>query len=402
MIDSYIAAMNREAHRSAANRGVLPARPGEFKPLSIGPLKVWPPVALAPMAGITNAPFRALCRRFGAGLYVSEMITARLLAQRDPATLKLAEFAPGEAPRSLQLYGVDPCYLGEAVAQLVQERRVDHIDLNFGCPVRKVTRKGGGAAIPLKPNLLRKLVRAAVRNAGAVPVTLKFRMGIDEARLTYLGAGKIAEEEGCAAVALHARTAAQLYGGAARWEAIARLKEALPNIPVLGNGDIWEAWDALRMMRSTGCDGVVVGRGCLGRPWLFRDLADVFEGREPQPPPTLGEVAEIMIQHAQLLCRWQGEKPAIFAFRKHAGWYIEGFASEARLRPLLLRIETLADLEQILANVPPEEPFPPGNLRMPRGKNTPPQKVALPHGYLDNPEDDTPPGAEAEDPSSGG
>lgn len=398
----YIAPMNQEDYRSAANHGVLPARPGEFKPVTIGPLKVWPPVTLAPMAGITNAPFRALCRRFGAGLYVSEMITARLLAQKDPATLKLAEFAPGEEPRSLQLYGVDPCSLGEAVAQLVQERRVDHIDLNFGCPVRKVTRKGGGAAIPLKPNLLRKLARAAVQNAGAVPVTMKFRMGIDEAHLTYLSAGKIAEEEGCAAVALHARTAAQLYSGAARWEAIARLKEALTSIPVLGNGDIWEAWDALRMMRSTGCDGVVVGRGCLGRPWLFRDLADVFEGRAPQPPSTLGEVAEIMVQHARLLCTWQGEKPAIFSFRKHAGWYIKGFPSEARLRPHLLQIATLADLEQVLKNVPAEEHFPPGNLRIPRGKNTPSQKVALPYGYLDNPEDDTPPGADAEDPSSGG
>lgn len=394
--------MNRAAYRNAVNQAALSARPGEFKPVYIGPLKVWPPVVLAPMAGITNAPFRTLCRRFGAGLYISEMITARLLVQKDPATLKLAEFAPGEEPRSLQLYGVDPYYLGEAVAQLVQEQRVDHIDLNFGCPVRKVTRKGGGAAIPLKPNLLRKLVRAAVRNAGTVPVTMKFRMGIDETHLTYPGAGKIAEEEGCAAVTLHARTAAQLYSGAARWEAIARLKEALTSIPVLGNGDIWEARDALRMMRSTGCDGVVVGRGCLGRPWLFRDLNNVFEGREPQPPPTLGEVAEIMIQHAQLLCRWQGEKPAIIAFRKHAGWYIKGFASEARLRPLLLRIATLADLQQILAVIPAEEPFPSGNLSLPRGKNTPPQKVALPHGYLNNLEDDTPPGAEAEDPFSGG
>src|SRR6187431_1240538 len=307
-------------YRSALNRDVPPARAGEFPPVAIGPLIVWPPVVLAPMAGVTNPPFRTLCRRYGAGLYVSEMITARALCEGNRKTALLASFGTEETTRSLQLYGVDPRYLGEAVRLLVGEERVDHIDMNFGCPVRKVTSKGGGAAIPARPRLLRDLVRAAVANAGGVPVTIKFRIGIDDDLTTFLDAGRIGEEEGCAAVALHARTAAQLYDGQADWSAIARLKEAVRTIPVLGNGDIWEAEDALRMMRETGCDGVVVGRGCLGRPWLFRDLADVFAGREPQDPPALGEVALVMIDHAERLAGWIGESAAMRAFRRQATW----------------------------------------------------------------------------------
>src|SRR5512134_2134874 len=302
-------------YRSPTNCDVPPARAGEFVPLRIGPLEVWPPVVLAPMAGVTNPPFRTLCRRYGAGLYVSEMITARALVEGNRKTLLLASFGPEETTRSLQLYGVDPRYVGEAVRILVGEGRIDHLDMNFGCPVRKVTSKGGGAAIPLKPRLLRAIVAAAVAAAGRVPVTIKFRKGIDERYSTYLEAGRIAQEEGCAAVGLHARTAAQLYDGEARWEAIAELKRTVTRIPVLGNGDIWEAQDALRMMRTTGCDGVVVGRGCLGRPWLFRDLADVFAGREPQDPPRLGAVAAIMREHALLLSEWLGEDTAIRSFR---------------------------------------------------------------------------------------
>jgi nifR3 family TIM-barrel protein len=389
-------------YRSALNRDVPPARPGEVAPLRIGPLTVDPPVVLAPMAGITNAPFRTLCRRFGAGLYVSEMITARALVEGHAKTLRLAGFAPDEKPRSLQLYGVDPLYVGEAVAWLVGEGRVDHLDMNFGCPVPKVTRRGGGAAIPVKPNLLRAIVRAAKRHAGDVPVTIKFRIGIDDRITTYLDAGRVAEDEGCAAVALHARTAAQLYDGEARWDAIAALKQAVRRIPVLGNGDVWEPWDALRMMRATGCDGVVVGRGCLGRPWLFRDLADVMAGREPQDPPALGEIADLMLEHAELLARWAGEHHGVRMFRKHATWYTKGFAHSARLRDRLIAIDTLDDLRAILADVDRELAFPPGALRVPRGKHGGTQRVALPEGYLDDRDDATPPGADAEDPTSGG
>ncbi len=386
---------------SALNRDVAPAAAGEFRPLPIGTLAVWPPVVLAPMAGVTNYPFRKLCRRYGAGLFVSEMITARALVERNRKTLRLADFGPDETPRSLQLYGVEPASLGEATRWLVGEGRVDHLDLNFGCPVRKVTAKGGGAAIPAKPRLLARLVRAVVANAGAVPVTMKFRLGIDDDLPTYRDAGRIGEQEGCAAVGLHARTAAQLYDGAARWEAIADLKRRV-SIPVLGNGDIWEAQDALRLMRGTGCDGVIVGRGCLGRPWLFRDLADVFDGREPQDPPRYGDVLDVLVEHAEEVCAWFGEERGMLMMRKFTAWYTKSFPGGAQLRQRLTRVATLDELRAGLADVDRSVPFPPAGMRARRGKRSGTQRVALPHGYLDQLDDDSPPGPEAEDATSGG
>jgi len=333
---------------------------------------------------------------------VSEMVTARALVEGSPRTHRLADFAPDERPRSLQLYGVDPRYVGQAVARLVGEGRVDHIDLNFGCPVPKVTRRGGGAAIPLKPRLLRRIVRAAVAHAGPVPVTIKFRIGVSDQHQTYLDTGRVAEEEGCAGVALHARTATQLYAGEARWETIAALKAAIRSIPVLGNGDLWEAEDALRMMRTTGCDGVVVGRGCLGRPWLFRDLADVFAGREPVNPPNLGEIADIMLEHAKRLARWSGEDRGVRTFRKHATWYTKAFPGSARIRAQLTRAGTLSELSGILDVLNRDEPFPAAAMRVPRGRSGGTQKVILPEGYLDELDDDAPPGPEAEVALSGG
>jgi len=319
------------------------------------------------------------------------MINARPLVDGDRKTWRLASFAEEETVRSLQLYGVDPHFVGEAARRLSGEGRVDHLDLNFGCPVRKVTSKGGGAAVPLKSRLFRNIVRAAVNGAGAVPVTVKFRIGIDDGLRTFLESGRIAQEEGCAAVCLHARTAAQFYSGPARWEAIGELKQSLGRIPVLGNGDIWEAHDALRMMRTTGCDGVVIGRGCLGRPWLFRELSEVFDGREPSDPPCFGEVAAIMKQHARMLVDWLGERPALRAFRSQAAWYTKGFRGSARLRQELMRVETLAGLDRSLGDIDPAECFPPGVVRAPRGKSGGPQKVSLPHGFLDRLDDDTPP-----------
>ncbi len=390
-------------YRSALNRDVVPTAAGEFRPIPIGPLSVWPPVVLAPMAGVTNPPFRTLCKEFGAGLYVSEMITARALVMGNRKTLLLASFSPEETTRSLQLYGVDPYYVGEAVRFLVDEQRVDHLDLNFGCPVRKVTSKGGGAAIPLKPRLLRGIVAAAVKAAGRVPVTLKFRKGIDEQYQTYLDAGRIGEEEGCAAVAMHARTAAQLYDGQADWDAIQRLKDHVRRVPVLGNGDIWEAEDALRMMRQTGCDGVVVGRGCLGRPWLFRDLADAFAGRSPQDPPPLGGVVDVMLEHARLLNAWLGDEgTAMRAFRKHSSWYTKSFPGSAPLRERLMRVAGLLELRDIHGALDRATPYPPEAMRVQRGKTGGTQKVSLPEGYLDDLDDATPPSALAEAADSGG
>ena len=380
-----------EQYLGKVNANVPLARPDEFRPIRIGPMSVWPPVVLAPMAGVTNYPFRSVCREFGAGLYVSEMITARPLVEGNHKTLRLADFGPGETPRSLQLYGVDPHYVGLAVKRLVGEGRVDHIDMNFGCPVPKVTRRGGGAAIPLKRSLLRSIVAAAVANAGSVPITIKFRIGVSESLKTYLDSGRIAQEEGCAAVALHARTAEQLYDGEADWTAIAELKAAVSRIPVLGNGDIWEAHDALRMMRQTNCDGVVVGRGCLGRPWLFRDLASVFRGEDPPNPPNLGVVMEVMMRHARLLAEWVGEPLAMRMFRRHTTWYTKGFPGGGRMRRALTQIHSLADLEAALLTGNPNEPFPPSAMRVARGKASGRQVVSLPDGYLDQLDDATPP-----------
>jgi nifR3 family TIM-barrel protein len=379
-------------YKSELNRKVPLGRHGEFSPVQIGPISVWPPVVLAPMAGVTNWPFRAICREFGAGLYVSEMVTARPLAEGRAKTLMLAEFGEDESPRSLQLYGVDPYYVGEAVKWLVGEGQVDHIDMNFGCPVPKVTRKGGGSAIPAKPRLLASIIRSAVQNAAEIPVTIKFRMGIDDRLLTYRDAGHIAEEEGCRGVALHARTAAQLYDGDAQWDAIADLKQRVRTIPVLGNGDIWEAYDALRMIRTTGCDGVVIGRGCLGRPWLFRDLADMFDGREPIDPPNFGEITDIALRHATFLCEWAGEAAAMRMFRRHSSWYTKGFPGSAKMRSRLMRVNTLAELEEILRSFDSSERFPPDAMRVPRGKTSGRQRVSLPDGFLDHRlTDETPP-----------
>lgn len=373
--------------------------------LHIGPIEVDPPVVLAPMAGVTDAPFRVLCASFGGGLFVNQMVTARALLEGHRASWELTRFHPAERVRSLQLYGTDPLTLGEAVRRLVAEDRVDHVDLNFGCPAAKVTRNGGGAALPYKRRLLRAIVRAAVRaaeaeSAGRVPVTVKFRLGIDDDHLTYLETGLIAEEEGAAAVALHARTARQLYSGSADWEATARLKEAVTTIPVLGNGDIWVAEDAVEMMDATGCDGVVVGRGCLGRPWLFRDLADLFAGREPSPAPDLGEVAGIMLRHASLLADHFGPR-GVTMFRRHTSWYLKGFPVGPALRDAFASVDSLEQLEDLIGKLDPDVPYPMEAARMVRGHSQGPRPVRLPHGFLEDRESDALP-AEAEEAVSGG
>ncbi len=380
---------------------IQPAPPAQEPALAIGPLALDVPVVLAPMAGVTNAPFRRLCRRFGAGLYVSEMISARALCEGNEKTDKLASFAPDETPRSLQLAAVDPVYVRGAVTRLVDEGRVDHIDLNFGCPVRKVTRNGGGGALPWKRNLYRRVVAAAVEAAGPVPVTVKFRVGIDDEHLTYLDAGRIAEDEGVAAVALHGRTVAQLYAGQADWTTIARLKEAVTSIPVLGNGDIWEADDALAMMERTGCDGVVIGRGCLGRPWLFGQLAAAFTGRPVPDPPTVAEVVTIMAEHAQLLVEWFGDHKGIREFRKHTAWYLKGYPVGGEIRGRLGQVESLDQLAELLATLP-DAPLPDENRRVARGHTRGPQVVALPDGWLGDPWDDAVADPEGDSAASGG
>jgi nifR3 family TIM-barrel protein len=356
-------------------------------PLRIGPHTATTPVVLAPMAGITNQAFRRLCRGFGAGIYVSEMVTSRALVERTPESMRLIRHDPDESPRSVQLYGVDPATVGAAVRMLVDEDRADHVDLNFGCPVPKVTRKGGGAALPWKTGLFAAVVRAAVRAAApaGVPVTVKMRKGVDDDHLTYLDAGRVAEAEGAAAVALHARTAADYYAGRADWEAVARLKEVVTAVPVLGNGDVWSAEDALSLVDRTGCDGVVVGRGCLGRPWLFADLAAAFAGRRERVRPTLGEVAEVLRRHAGLLVEHFGDEDrGCRDLRKHVAWYLKGFPVGHRLRADLAMVGSLDELDGLLERLEQEAPWPGEPAEGPRGRTAAAKRVVLPDGWLDS------------------
>jgi nifR3 family TIM-barrel protein len=351
----------------------------------IGSVEVAVPVVLAPMAGITNAAFRRLAAEQGAGLYVCEMITSRGLVERQPKTLSMLAFDPLESTRSVQLYGVDPAYVGDAVRILAGELGVHHIDFNFGCPVPKITRKGGGAALPWKRDLLRAILAEAVRAADpyGVPITIKTRMGIDREHLTYLDAGQIAQDAGCAAIALHGRTADQHYSGTADWTAIAALKEHV-DIPVLGNGDIWEASDALRMMAETGCDGVVIGRGCLGRPWLFRDLAALFTGDPLPEPPSLFEVSRMVRRHGELLAELMGEDRGLTDLRKHMAWYFKGFVVGTEVRSALGKVSSLAELDDLLRSIDVEQPFPASELGVPRGRQGSPRRVVLPEGWLDD------------------
>lgn len=364
------------------------------EPLSVGPLRVWPPVVLAPMAGVTNTAFRRLCRQHGAGLYISEMVTARALVEGNAKTMAMVTPAEDESPRSVQLYAVDPATLSVAIRRLVEQVGVDHIDFNLGCPAAKVTRKGGGSALPLHPVLLRRLLAAAVKAAGDVPFTVKFRLGIDDNHLTYLDTGRIAEAEGCAAVALHARTTEQLYSGRADWDRIGELKAAV-SIPVLGNGDIWEASDAMDMVRRTGCDGVVIGRGCLGRPWLFGELAAAFDGRPAPAPPTFGQVLDTMVHHGELLVERFGELTAMREMRKHAAWYTKGFRVGGQRRLRLGTVSSMAEFLELIGPLNREEPFPSDALRAGRGHMNGPRKVHLPEGWLESRDDPNPPhGAE--------
>ncbi|RUQ97130.1 tRNA dihydrouridine synthase DusB [Labedella endophytica] len=363
--------------------GERPASAPQPAALEIGPLRLDVPVVLAPMAGITNTAFRRLCREFGAGLYVSEMITSRALVERTPETMRLITHHESETPRSIQLYGVDPKTVREAVTILVDEDRADHIDLNFGCPVPKVTRKGGGAALPWKLDLFRDIVENAVSAAGDVPLTIKMRKGIDPDHLTYLEAGRIAEGAGVSSIALHARTASEFYSGNADWSAITRLKETVSTVPVLGNGDIWSGEDALRMMDETGCDGVVVGRGCLGRPWLFGDLAAVFTGSDTRHTPDLRQVAGTFRRHAELLAEFfDSEERGCRDIRKHVAWYFKGYPVGGDLRTRLAMVESLDQLDELLDSLPLDAPYPGADAEGPRGRAGTPKRPVLPENWL--------------------
>lgn len=360
--------------------------------LTYGNLAIATPVVLAPMAGITNTAFRRLCREFGGGLFVSEMVTSRALVERTEESMRLVSHHESEDIRSVQLYGVDPKTIAEAVTMLVAENRADHIDLNFGCPVPKVTRKGGGAALPWKSDLFSSIVNAAVRAAGSVPLTVKMRKGIDADHLTYLDAGKAARDAGVTAIALHGRTASDYYSGNADWDAIAKLRESLPDVQVLGNGDIWSAADAIRMMRQTGVDGVVVGRGCLGRPWLFGDLQAAFDEYQSNPnseaavnpiQPNLGEVADAFKRHAELLVEFfENENHACRDIRKHVAWYFKGYPVGGEFRASLAQVQSLDHMDEILATLDRSQAYPGDEAEGPRGRLGGAKVCSLPENWL--------------------
>jgi nifR3 family TIM-barrel protein len=356
------------------------------QPLTIGDIPLRVPVILAPMAGITNTAFRRLCREFGAGLYVSEMITSRALVEKTANTMRLITHHPTETPRSIQLYGVDPDVIDRAVRILVDEDRCDHIDLNFGCPVPKVTKKGGGAALPWKKDLFRQIVERAVSAAGNIPVTVKMRKGIDSDHLTYIEAAKSAQGAGVSAIALHARTADQFYSGHADWDAIGLLKETIGDVPILGNGDIWSAEDAISMMARTDCDGVVVGRGCLGRPWLFGDLAAALTGDDTRYRPGLAAVGEAFRRHAELLVEFfdGDESRACRDVRKHVAWYFKGYPIGGDVRARLAKVESLQMLDDYLGELDQTQPYPSDGVEGPRGRAGSPKRTALPDGWLDS------------------
>lgn len=378
--------------------------------LQIGPLKLWAPVVLAPMAGVTDVPFRRLSRQFGetglpthlteqlpqavpgvdapAGLYVCEMITARALVEKNEKTLHMAKPDPTDPVRSLQLYGTDPVNVYKATHILLEADLIDHLDLNFGCPVPKVTKKGGGAALPWKIDLfadiMESVMRAVKETGRDIPVTIKMRVGIDDQHHTYRDAGRIAEDAGVAAVALHGRTQAQHYSGHADWDTIAQLKQDL-TVPVLGNGDIWGAADALQMMQHTQCDAVVVGRGAQGRPWLFHDLvATLTTGKVTELAPNQGQVSAIILDHARhMIAHSRSENEALRNLRKHIGWYLRGFKLGGEMRQSLAQVTTYGELENLLNQLDPTFEYPEA-ARGKRGRAGGQKKPHLPHGWLDS------------------
>jgi nifR3 family TIM-barrel protein len=359
--------------------------------LNIGPIQAQVPVVLAPMAGITNMAYRRLCREQGSGIFVSEMITSRALVERTPGSMHLIQTHPSEEIRSIQLYGVAPKTVREAVTMLVAEDRADHIDLNFGCPVPKVTRKGGGSALPWKKDLFREIVEEAVKAAGDIPLTIKMRKGIDADHLTFIEAGKAAEGAGVSAIALHARTAAEFYSGHADWNSIGELKQAITSVPILGNGDIWSAEDAIRMMDQTDCDGVVVGRGCLGRPWLFAELDAAFRERaglqEPgnRIEPTLGYVAATLRRHLVLLIEFfDTEEHACRDIRKHMAWYFKGYPVGGDVRSQLAQVTSLQHLDDLLGQLDWSVQYPGADAEGQRGRQGTPKRPSLPDRWLES------------------
>lgn len=316
-----------------------------MKKLNIGGVELANPCVLAPMAGVTDLPFRLLCREQGAGLLSMEMVSAKAISFHNKNTESLMEIAPGENPIALQLFGSDPELMGQ-MAKEIENRPFDILDINMGCPVPKVVNNGEGSALMKKPELVKALVASVVR-ATKKPVTVKIRKGFDENSVNAVEIAKIIEEAGAAAIAVHGRTREQYYSGKADWEIIRKVKEAV-SIPVIGNGDINSPEKARQMLEETGCDGIMVGRGARGNPWIFRQITEYLDtGRDPEKP-SMQEVKEMILRHAALQIQYKGEYTALREMRKHVAWYTAGYPHSSKLRGRVNEITSMEALYKLL------------------------------------------------------
>ena len=318
-----------------------------IKPLKIGSVTLPNNLILAPMAGVTDLPFRLLCKEQGAGLLCMEMVSAKAILYKNRNTESLLEIDPRENPVSLQLFGSDPEIISK-IAHQIEDKPFDILDLNMGCPVPKIVNNGEGSALMKNPKLAGEIIRETVK-AIDKPVTVKIRKGFDDEHINAVEMAKIAEDAGAAAVAVHGRTREQFYSGRADWDIIRQVKEAV-SIPVIGNGDWLTAEDVIAMEAQTGCDGFMIARGAQGNPWIFRQILHYFETGEHLAKPTLEEVTQMILRHARMMLEFKGEYIGIREIRKHAAWYTAGYPNSARLRVAINNVESFEALEELLMN----------------------------------------------------
>ena len=318
-----------------------------IKPLKIGSVTLPNNLILAPMAGVTDLPFRLLCKEQGAGLLCMEMVSAKAILYKNRNTESLLEIDPRENPVSLQLFGSDPEIISK-IAHQIEDKPFDILDLNMGCPVPKIVNNGEGSALMKNPKLAGEIIRETVK-AIDKPVTVKIRKGFDDEHINAVEMAKIAEDAGAAAVAVHGRTREQFYSGKADWDIIRQVKEAV-SIPVIGNGDLLTAEDVIAMEQQTGCDGFMIARGAQGNPWIFRQILHYFETGEHLAKPTLEEVTQMILRHARMMLEFKGEYIGIREIRKHAAWYTAGYPNSARLRVAINNVESFEALEELLIN----------------------------------------------------